>query len=137
MTMTHAFSADGNVDDPSSPSNSGTAEPPRKKRKRNETTQDFCSSDRQESITQAIAKFISTSMLPLSLVSLQGFQDFMKVLEPAYKMPCEQTIRSRLQVLYNKIRSIIEQKLAVTSSVSLTTDEWCSRAKDRYISVEV
>ncbi|KMQ85300.1 zinc finger bed domain-containing protein 1-like protein [Lasius niger] len=137
MNMTHAFSADGNVDDPSNSSNSGTVEPPRKKRKRNETTQDFCSSDRQESITQAIAKFISTSILPLSIVSLEGFQNFMKVLEPTYKVPCEQTIRSRLQVLYNTTRSIIEKKLAVTSSISLTTDEWCSRAKDRYISVEV
>lgn len=83
------FSADEDIDDPPDPPNSGDAEPPRKKRKRNETAQNFCSPDRQESITQAIAKLISTSILPISVVSLEGFRDFMKVLEPAYKVPCE------------------------------------------------
>lgn len=75
-------------------------------------------------------------MLPISFVSSAGFKKIMSVVEPAYKVPCESTIIRRLECTFEEVRSRIKEELAQAESVSLTTDEWSSRAQNSYLSVE-
>ncbi|XP_017492548.1 PREDICTED: zinc finger BED domain-containing protein 1-like [Rhagoletis zephyria] len=119
--------------------NSECAEPsPAKnvKRRRKNEDGETISNERQETISRAIARLIATNMLPISLVATPGFHEFMKVMEPAYKVPCEQSIHSRLQLLYNDVKDRVQTELSDASSVAITVDEWTSRTQNAYISVE-
>lgn len=107
-----------------------------RKRKGCNVAQKQCKPERQEAISQATAKLIACGMLPISLVSSDAFKEFMAVLEPDYKVPCAQTIKTRLQFLYAEVKKKIENLLSLISSVSLTIDEWSSRAQNSYLSVE-
>ncbi|XP_072758661.1 E3 SUMO-protein ligase ZBED1-like [Anoplolepis gracilipes] len=60
----------------------------------------------------------------------------MHLLEPGYKVPCAQTIRTRLQFLYDKIKKELINNLSKVYSVSLSIDGWSSRMQNSYISVE-
>ncbi|XP_017480504.1 PREDICTED: uncharacterized protein LOC108375202 isoform X2 [Rhagoletis zephyria] len=75
-------------------------------------------------------------MLPISFLSSEGFRDFMKLLEPGYKVPSQQSILSRLQLFYNDVREKIANDLAEVESASISVDEWTSRTQDCYLSVE-
>ncbi|XP_058799068.1 E3 SUMO-protein ligase ZBED1-like [Phymastichus coffea] len=108
---------------------------PRKRQRRNDGS-GLCSAQRQEVITEATAKLIATNLLPISLVSTSGFRDFMDVLEPGYKVPCEKTILRRLECYFEEVKLKIKKDLSKAQKVSLTTDEWSSRAQNSYLSVE-
>ena len=75
-------------------------------------------------------------MLPISLVSTDGFREFMALLDPGYSVPCGQTILARLNLQYEGMKKQVLQTLAKVRSVYLTIDEWSSRAQDSYISLE-
>ena len=60
----------------------------------------------------------------------------MALLDPGYSVPCGQTILARLNLQYEGIKKQVLQTLAKVHSVSLTIDEWSSRAQDFYISLE-
>lgn len=91
--------------------------------------------ERQEAVTQAIAGLIAACQLPISVVDREGFIGFMKVLEPAYKVPCASTMRTRLRDLYGLVQERVQASLSGLEYVSLTTDCWTSRALDAYISL--
>ncbi|XP_036340692.1 zinc finger BED domain-containing protein 1-like [Rhagoletis pomonella] len=110
--------------------------PNKSKKKRLEGDTAVVTHERQEEISRAVARLISTNMLPLSIVSSDGFRDFMKVIEPGYKVPCVRSIHSRLKLLYKSVKDNICNELAEASSVSISVDEWSSRTLDSYISVE-
>ena len=74
--------------------------------------------------------------MSISFVSSDAFKEFMAVLEPSYKVPCEQTIKTCLYLVYTDVKKGIENLLSVVSSVLLTIDEWSSRAQDSYLSIE-
>lgn len=117
-------------------------QPPAKRRRRSNICgstdiQRTCSADRAELIDKALTKMIALTLLPISTVINPGFIQFMKVLEPAYKVPTAPTMTKRLQIAYNDIRKALHLKLATISSVALSTDCWTSRAQDSYITVSV
>ncbi|XP_036347407.1 zinc finger BED domain-containing protein 1-like, partial [Rhagoletis pomonella] len=96
-----------------------------------------CPSKRQENITKALAKMIAMCQLKLSFSHSQGFINFMKEVDPGYKVPYPQAIKSRLGLAYNEVREKITKRLETVSSVSLTTDEWSSLAHEGYLSTTV
>ncbi|XP_052126121.1 E3 SUMO-protein ligase ZBED1-like [Frankliniella occidentalis] len=93
------------------------------------------SHERQEVVTQAIAGLIAACQLPISIVDSEGFTNFMKVLEPSYKVPCATTMRKRLHELFCQVRENVQVALNELDFISLTTDCWTSRALDSYISL--
>ncbi|XP_076679539.1 E3 SUMO-protein ligase ZBED1-like [Andrena cerasifolii] len=95
-----------------------------------------CSRDRIEVINQALAKMIAINMLPASFAASLGFARFMRVVEPAYKPPCAQTITRRLQALHDDIAVKIKEVLASLSAVAISADNWTSRAQDGYLTVQ-
>lgn len=58
-----------------------------------------CDPDREEAISQAIARLIASNMLPISIVETEGFCSFMKCLEPGYRVPWAKTIKARIDLL--------------------------------------
>lgn len=63
----------------------------------------------KEKIDNALAHFISTNMMPYSLVEKESVQIFMRALNPSYKLPSRKTItESRIPVLYSETRTIVE-----------------------------
>ncbi|XP_012145951.2 E3 SUMO-protein ligase ZBED1-like isoform X1 [Megachile rotundata] len=103
---------------------------PRKKLQKMNT----CTPKRQEEISQALARMISLNMMPISFCDSIGFQEFMAVLEPGYRCPCQKTIIKRLQCLYNEKRTKIEKELSMASYIAIASDGWSSRSQDSYIS---
>ena len=61
----------------------------------------------------------------------------MNILEPGYKVPCDRTILKRLENLYAVVKSKVLGNLSEIQSVSISIDEWSSRATESYLSVEV
>ncbi|XP_036329417.1 zinc finger BED domain-containing protein DAYSLEEPER-like [Rhagoletis pomonella] len=106
-----------------------------RKRKKHDTVHD-CTFERQELISRGVARLIASNMFPISFVSSEGFRDFMKLLEPGYKVPSQQSILSRLQLFYNDVREKIANDLAEVESASISVDEWTSRTQDCFLSVE-
>ena len=94
-----------------------------------------CTGSRQEKITALLAKFFVANMLPLSLVDNVEFKELMAAMEPEYKVPCRQTLTSRLDSMKVELAKTVEAELAAVSSLSLTTDIWTSISNDAYISV--
>ncbi|XP_036142123.1 zinc finger BED domain-containing protein RICESLEEPER 3-like [Monomorium pharaonis] len=108
---------------------------PRKQRRLNDCSVS-CSAQKQETITEAVTTLIATNQLPISVVSSAGFKNFMSIVEPGYRVSCEKTIVKRLEVLYDKVKAKVTEDLQEAKSVSLTVDEWSSRARESFLSVE-
>ena len=78
---------------------------------------------------------IVTNQLPLSFINSNGFREFMALIEPNYKLPCDATFKNRLMFVYDDVRSQIKSELNAASYVSFSTDGWTSRSQDSYITV--
>lgn len=78
---------------------------------------------------------VVSNQLPLSFIGSNGFRDFMKLVEPNYKVPCEATFKNRLMLVYDDVSSQIKAELNAALSVSFSTDGWTSRSEDSYITV--
>jgi len=89
---------------------------------------------RQEKANELLTKFIISNMLPLSLVDDEAFQEFVRFLEPEYKVPCRQTFTARLDSIKTERAKAVKADLASASSVALTTDIWTSVSNEPYIS---
>lgn len=113
-------------------------EPPLKRARQTHAQSDapiFCNKKRAEEITQALAKMISLDLLPLSFAQGDGFHHFMSVVEPGYKIPCTETVKKRIDLLYESTKKMIKNELALASSVSGVSDCWTSRAQDSYLTL--
>lgn len=73
---------------------------------------------------------VAMCQLLLLFVHSDGFIEFMKIIEPHFKIPYPQAIRARLELSYDKIRGKILEYLDKASSIAITTDEWSSRVQD-------
>jgi len=75
---------------------------------------------------------VASNQLPLSFIGSTGFRDFMKLVGPNYKVPCEKTFK---MLVYDNISSQIKTELNAALSVSFSIDGWISRSEDSYITV--
>ena len=94
-----------------------------------------CNRDRTELINQALAKIIIVAMLPLLFVTNEAFRGFMQILEPNFHVPCIQTLKNRLALIYNVVPDKIRSELSAASVVALTSDTWSSRSQDTRVTV--
>ena len=92
-------------------------------------------SDNQKKITLALAKVIAENMLPISLVESESLQQRFALLEPSYKVPCRQTMTTRLESMQATTTASLVKKLDEdAASVAVTTDIWTSLANYAYMS---
>ena len=64
---------------------------------------------------------------PLSLVEGKGFLKLMSVVAPDYKVPIRNTIKSRIEKIYDDQKPVLVRNLEDVDSISLTTDTWTSK----------
>ena len=65
----------------------------------------------------------------------EGFSQLMANVEPGYKVPSAMHISSLVRKRHEAAISKLQDVLAVSSSISLTTDLWTSVASEAYITV--
>lgn len=95
-----------------------------------------CSDSRREKITDLIAKMIVANALPISLVDNEEFVQLIDYLEPNYKVPCRQTMTTRLDCMKATLEKEMKDDLKeAAAAVAITTDIWTSLANDAYISM--
>lgn len=99
------------------------------------TTKRNCPSSRQEVITNLIVDTIADNNLPLHFTESTSFRKLLACVEPRYKVPCYETVKSRLKAKKEKISSIIKSKLETVDYVALTTDAWTSLSNDSFLAV--
>lgn len=79
---------------------------------------------------------IVKDLQPASIVEDNGFQEFVRVLDPKYATPSRRSLmREDLPQMYMSKRAEIEEQLAGIKHCSITTDLWTSRATEGYITV--
>lgn len=86
---------------------------PRKRRRTyaNRKNDDFCNSEETELIHQALAKMIAMNQMPISFCTSAGFEQFMNIVKPNYKICKEEAIKKRLKSLKLSIQDIIQRDL--------------------------
>ena len=91
---------------------------------------------RRKAIDNALVKMLVLDMQPANIVHDEGFQDFLKVIDPKYIPPSRRTImRDHLPSLYESIVKKLRDQLAKIEYCSITTDIWTSRATMGYVTV--
>ncbi|CAH1106738.1 unnamed protein product [Psylliodes chrysocephalus] len=90
---------------------------------------------REEIVTQLIAKMICIDLLPISCVENRGFKNLISYLAPTYKVPVAKTIQLRIDAIYEIEKQNLLKELRDIPYMALTTDCWSSRATESYITL--
>ena len=93
-----------------------------------------CPDSKQEQISVALAKLIAENTLPISIVDCDSLRQLFHLLEPQYKVPCRQTMTSRLDAMKVKMSSDLTERLQNVPHIAVTTDIWTSVANEAYLS---
>ena len=72
---------------------------------------------------------------PLSIRDDEGFQEFVRELDPFYKFPSDKKIKELLTNGYNYCKQEIIGLFESVTSCSLTLDLWTSRSRAEYLGV--
>lgn len=73
---------------------------------------------------------------PLNITQSKSFRNFIKELDPAFKIPDVKLIKQTIQEAYNYTLPLIQQFVEDNAvSVSLTTDMWTGRNRQGYLGV--
>ncbi len=81
----------------------------------------------QKHITVKLAQWISVDLQPFSVVEQLDFQQLIHTLDSRYIIPCRQTIKQEVDLLFSQRRANIQLEInSFTTKVALTTDIWSS-----------
>lgn len=87
-------------------------------------------------IDKVLAYFISSDMMPYSIVEKEGFKMFTKALNPSYELPSRSTLSNkRIPDLFKATKLKVEQILSEVIFLSITTDCWTSVANKPFIAI--
>lgn len=79
---------------------------------------------------------IVKDLQPLSIVEDDGFRNFVKTLDPRYKIPGRKSLMDgKLPALYEDCCAKVRKALSGVDNVVLTSDMWTSRATEAYLTV--
>ena len=92
---------------------------------------------RAEEITRAIMNIVVQINMPLRIVEGSGFQKtlIMSLIAPEYSVPSRNTIKARIDKVYDEEKSKLLVELRDVETVALTTDTWTSNSTTSYITV--
>jgi hypothetical protein len=83
-----------------------------------------------------LADWIIADSLPINIVRSEAFQHFIYILDPAFTMPCEETIKKIVYDAYNHSFPQLKEMLSTqATSVSLTTDLWTARNRQGFLGI--
>jgi len=89
---------------------------------------------RQKCLNQILLKMLVKDMQPFSIVSDEGFREFVAALDPSYSLPDRMTL-TVLPGMYSDAVDKVKAELSEAESITLTTDGWTSMTTDGYIAV--
>ena len=90
---------------------------------------------RYERLTTKLAHFCAQDFRPLSIVNGEGFQNFLKEMDPSYQVPSHTTIRNYIRKSYTSAKDCMIRELSRQKGIAITTDLWTSVATEGYITV--
>jgi hypothetical protein len=82
---------------------------------------------RQKKITKDIALLISTTTLPVSVVSSPAFKNLVTDLNPHARVPERKKMRKEINGIWDELKAALKSALDVARRVSITTDIWTSK----------
>lgn len=81
-----------------------------------------------------LAKLVALHEYPLSIVDHVGFKTYSKTLQPLFKVPCRNTLKSDIIKLYeHEKKQVIKNLETIQSRVAITTDMWTSNQKKGFM----
>ncbi|XP_068577816.1 E3 SUMO-protein ligase ZBED1-like [Cebidichthys violaceus] len=94
---------------------------------------------KQDKLTNAIAKWIATNCRPASVVEDVGLRNVLRIAtnDDTYEPPSRRTITRRIHELYEKERTTKATALQRAPTVALTGDYWTSLGNQNYLGVTV
>ncbi|CAI2191813.1 18369_t:CDS:2, partial [Funneliformis geosporum] len=88
----------------------------------------------QSYLTQQLIRFILSGTLPLSIVNNEEFKIFCNSLDPRFRVPGVNIIKTMIFDAHNWTNNLIKNKIAETAEhVALALDIWSSRVHDAYL----
>lgn len=88
-----------------------------------------------DDITRAIVDMVVFDYMPLQMVEGKGFKKLMSIVAPNYNIPSRNTIKSRIEKVYEDRKSAVLGELDRVDTVALTTDTWTSNATKSYLTI--
>ena len=80
--------------------------------------------------------WLISDSVPIHIVQSEVFRRFIYELDPAFTMPCEETVKKTICEAYNySFPNLKEMLLTQATSVSLTMDLWTARSRQGYLGV--
>ena len=91
---------------------------------------------RQQELTGAIVGFVTSDMMPLSIVESKAFRHLMGTAQPQFTMPSRKHLREKLipEAAGDVMKDLLS-KLDKTEDLALTLDIWTSRDMRSFIGI--
>lgn len=87
---------------------------------------------------QALTLMIAIDFQPFSVVDDKGFRNFVKCINPNYKIPDKRVIRYELMPkMFYEAEAKLKRILSEIKNLSATTDIWTSNTMESYITVTI
>ncbi len=93
-------------------------------------------SQKKKKLDELVLDLITEDIQPLSVVENRAFRRFVHELDPRYEIISRKCLTYKLlPKRYNEEKDILMSKLAAVDSVSITTDQWTSKAHEGYTTI--
>lgn len=73
--------------------------------------------------------------MPLQMVEGKGFKKLMSIVAPNYNIPSRNTIKFRIEKVYEDRKAALLGDVDRVDTVALTTDTWTSNATKNYLTI--
>jgi hypothetical protein len=95
------------------------------------------SKEKNLGITQALASWISESARPFNIVNDPGLREVICIASGSmgFTMPNRQTIKNRVDAMFDAQKAVVQTKLNSALCVALTADYWTSVTNDSYLGI--
>lgn len=90
---------------------------------------------RQKELDEALVDHTVKDLQPFSIVEDEGFNNFVKKLDPNYVLPSRNTLKSMSKSRYTETKEKAIAPAKKAKAVSLTSDTWTSINMDAYLAV--
>ena len=95
-------------------------------------------SSRKKNLDEKLARFLAKDMRPTTLVEGNGFKEFIRALDPRYKVPSRGKVaKGDLPALEENVKADLKDQLRSALWASFTTDIWTSRKNTPFITITV
>ncbi|KAL1254902.1 hypothetical protein QQF64_012963 [Cirrhinus molitorella] len=90
---------------------------------------------RKKELDDALVTMIVKDLQPFSIVEDEGFQEFVKKLDPTYVLPSRKTVKLMVRQKYQEEKQKAMEHLKNIPSVCLTAEMWSSLTMESYLGV--